>query len=74
MIHCELLLTMQRNDMKIKIIKCNDALLWYNKRIGEEFVVQYIEDKAYWTREGGTYNALNWVYKEDATITEGNLE
>jgi hypothetical protein len=60
--------------MKIKIINCKDMLLWYRNRIGEEFEVQFIEDKAYWTREGGTYNALNWVYKEDATITEGNLQ
>lgn len=47
-------------------------MLWYRDRIGEEFQVYYVEDKAYWTREGGQYNALNWVYKEDATITEGN--
>jgi hypothetical protein len=59
--------------MKIKIIKCKDMLLWYRNRIGEEFEVQFVEDKAYWTREGGTFNALNWVYKEDATITEGNV-
>jgi hypothetical protein len=60
--------------MKIRVIKCNDALLWYNKRIGEEFEVKFIEDDAYWTREGGQFNALNWVYKHDATITEGNVE
>lgn len=60
--------------MKIKIIKCNDRLLWYSKRIEEEFNVYYVEDKAYWVREGGAFNALNWVYKDDATITEGNIE
>lgn len=60
--------------MKIRVIKCSDALLWYNKRIGEEFEVNFIEDKAYWTREGGQFNALNWVYKDDATVTEGNVE
>ena len=49
-------------------------MLWYRNRIGEEFQVYYIEDKAYWTREGGQFNALNWVHKEDATITEGNIQ
>ena len=48
-------------------------MLWYRDRIGEEFVVTFVEDKAYWTREGGVYNALNWVYKEDCTVVEGNV-
>lgn len=60
--------------MKIRVIDCKDALLWYAKRIGEEFNVEFIDDKAYWSREGGTYNALNWIKKEDATVTEGNVE
>ncbi len=60
--------------MKIKVLKCNDSLLWYSKRIGEEFEVHFIDDKAYWSREGGQFNALNWIKKEDATITEGNVE
>ena len=59
--------------MKIKILKCSNPILWYRDRIGEEFIVTFIEDKAYWTREGGMYNALNWVHKEDATIVEGNV-
>jgi hypothetical protein len=59
--------------MKIKILKCSNAMLWYNKHVGEEFEVRFVDDKAYWTRErDGIFNALNWVYKEDATITEGN--
>lgn len=61
--------------MKIKILKCSNSILWYNKHIGEEFEVKFIEDEAYWTREtDGIFNALNWVYKKDATITEGNVE
>ena len=60
--------------MKIKVLKCKNPILWYNKHIGEEFEVKFIEDNAYWTREGGIYNALNWIAKEDATITEGNVE
>ena len=60
--------------MKIKILKCSNPILWYNKHIGKEFEVTFIEDKAYWTREvDGVFNCLNWIHKEDATITEGNL-
>ena len=61
--------------MKIKILKCTNASLWYNKHIGEEFEVRFVDDKSYWTRErDGVFNALNWIYKHDATVTEGNLE
>lgn len=60
--------------MKIKIIKCQNSILWYNNHIGEEFDVYYIDDKAYWCRErDGVFNCLNWIAKEDATITEGNI-
>ncbi len=61
--------------MKIKVIKCKNSLLWYAKYIGEEFVVEFIDDKAYWSRErDGRFNALNWIDKDDATVTEGNVE
>lgn len=60
--------------MKIKVLKCRDSLLWYAKHIGEEFEVYFIDDKAYWSRErDGQFNCLNWIFKEDATVTEGNV-
>lgn len=60
--------------MKIKVVKCNNELLWYSKHIGEEFEVRFIDDESYWTRErDGVYNCLNWIYKDDATVTEGNV-
>lgn len=66
---------MQRNEMKIRILKCSNSLLWYNKHINEEFEVKFVADNCYWTRErDGVFNALNWVYTKDATITEGNVE
>lgn len=61
--------------MKIKVIKCKNSLLWYAKHIGEEFTVEFVDDKAYWSRErDGRFNALNWIDKHDATVTEGNVE
>jgi hypothetical protein len=61
--------------MKIKVLKCSNSLLWYAKHIGEDFNVEFIDDTAYWSRErDGQFNALNWIKKEDATITEGNVQ
>ena len=61
--------------MKIKVLKCSDSLLWYAKHIGEEFDVKFVDDKAYWSRErDGIFNCLNWIYKYDATIIEGNIQ
>lgn len=61
--------------MKIKIIKCSNPILWYNDYIGQEFEVVFVEQNAYWTRErDGVFNCLNWIDKDDATITEGNVK
>jgi hypothetical protein len=61
--------------MKVKVIKCSNAILWYNKHIGEEFDVEFIEDKAYWVREKDpVFNSLNWIYADDSTVTEGNIK
>jgi len=61
--------------MKIKVIKCDNPLLWYYKHIGEEFEVKFIADNSYWTREkDGVFNCLNWIYREDCKVIEGNIE
>lgn len=51
---------------------------WYCDRIGHSFPVsrheinrhpsQGIPENVYWVREGGTYNALNYVRESDATV------
>lgn len=75
MIQSAISLTKQRTDVKIKISKCSSNLLWYNKHIGEEFEVKFMADNCYWAREkDGVFNCLNWIHREDATITEGNVE
>jgi hypothetical protein len=61
--------------MKIKVISYKNPLLWYSEHIGQEFEVHFIDDNAYWCREkDGVFNCLNWIAKEDATITEGNIK
>lgn len=60
--------------MKIRVTKCSNSILWYNKHIGEEFEVSFVEEEAYWTREkDGPFYSLNWIYKQDCIITEGNV-
>ncbi len=56
--------------MKIKVISCHNRILWYSDRIGETFEVCKEEEKAYWCREGGQFNCLNWISKSDTEIVE----
>ena len=56
--------------MLIKITKSKNWLMWYNLRVGEEFTVVSEDPDCYWCREGGEWNALNMVYKEDCEIVE----
>jgi hypothetical protein len=68
-------LTKQRNNVKIKILQCQNDLLWYNNHIGEEFDVTVITDNCYWAKvKPEIFNCINWVYRDDATITEGNIK
>ncbi len=61
--------------MKVRVVSCKNPILWYNKHMGEEFIVHFIEDQAYWTRErDGVFNCLNWIHRDDCTIVEGNIE
>jgi hypothetical protein len=53
---------------KIKVLKCNNSLLWYAQHIGEEFDVLKEEANAYWCRERQHPFCLNWVLKEDAEL------
>ncbi len=63
--------------MFIHIKRCSNPSAWYNNRVGEALLVykheinrhpsQGIPEDVYWCREGGTYNALNYVLASDAT-------
>lgn len=58
--------------MFIKVLDCNDPMLWYNKRIGEIFEVCRQDEEVYWTREGGRWNCLNWIDKKDCEVIPDN--
>ncbi len=63
--------------MLIRINKCDDPGAWYAKHVGQVLPVERVEinrhasqgipEDVYWCREGGTYNAINYVLKSDAT-------
>lgn len=57
--------------MRIRINKCNDSLLWYHDRVGEEFdvlrVLKEVAGYSYWVRTGGMFNTTNFVYNHDCS-------
>lgn len=54
--------------MQIKIVRKPILRMWYSDRQGEVFNVEYVTEQGYWCREGGTWNCLNVVNKDDAEV------
>lgn len=67
----------KRKTMTIRINKATDPGAWYAAHVGKVLPVERVEinrspsqgipEDVYWCREGGTYNAINYVRKSDAT-------
>lgn len=53
---------------KAVIERCSRNGMWYQDRVGELITVEFIDSEGYWAREGGTYNAINVIYKADARL------
>lgn len=56
--------------MKIKILRCNDPLLWYSPFIGQELEVVKVANGTYWCREKDSYKAINFIRIEDAEVVK----
>lgn len=64
----------------VRIDKCSRGGSWYEKRVGQVLPVERVEinrhpdqglpGDVYWCREGGTYNAINYVLQSDATVVD----
>lgn len=54
--------------MTIKIIKCNDKLMWYSSMLGSTLYVVREDEDYFWCREPDGY--LNIVKKEDAEVLD----
>lgn len=53
--------------MKIKIVNCNNPMLWYYKYKGEIFEVVRQDSEYYWCLERNlAYRCLNIIPKQDA--------
>lgn len=63
--------------MRIRITKVTDSTAWYAPHVGKVLDVERFElnrhssqgipEDVYWCREGGTFNAINYVRASDAT-------
>jgi len=61
--------------MLVKIINCSDNLYWYNNLVGTIVPINKVtfsatEGMLYWAREGGTWNAINFIKPSDAEVVE----
>lgn len=59
--------------MLVKIINCSDSLYWYNNLIGTIVPIHKVtfsatEGMLYWAREGGTWDAINFIKPSDAEV------
>lgn len=54
--------------MKGKIISCKDKMLWYAPLVNSVIEIERETTSNYWAREGGNWNCLNILYKEDVEI------
>lgn len=54
--------------MKIKIFRCSDPMMWYNKYIGEVMYVERIGTDRYWCREQNTWACLNFILFTDCEV------
>ena len=56
--------------MKIKITKASDNRMWYDKRVGEVFLVRRIDSDCYWLKPNpeDPYAGWNFVLFEHCEI------
>ncbi len=56
--------------IRIRVKRCTNPGAWYEERIGEEVVAEFMDSEGYWAREGGIYNCINVLRKEDVTVLD----
>lgn len=57
---------------RARINRCTLSGAWYQNRIGQTLTIEFIdrdrEGVWLWAREGGTYNCINKIRADDATL------
>jgi hypothetical protein len=52
---------------KAVIERCSGTY-WYRDMVGQTITVEFIDSDGLWAREGGTYNCINVIRREDASL------
>lgn len=60
--------SLSRVPRKVRIDKCSHPRFWYCGKVGETVVSEFQDNDGYWAREGGEYNCINVIRREDATL------
>lgn len=53
---------------QVRITQCSDPMYWYQDRVGQTILCEFVDSEGYWAREGGVFNAINVIRPEDATL------
>lgn len=53
---------------KVLINQCSSHGAWYQDRVGQTILCEFVDSEGYWAREGGTFNCINVIRPEDATL------
>ena len=62
-------------NLKVKIIKCSNHILWYSRFVGQEFEVVKQEANSFWVLEPNEqFRLINWIPKEDVEIVKDTNE
>lgn len=62
-------------NLKVKITKCSNNILWYSRFVGQEFEVVKQEANSFWVLEPNEqFRLINWISKEDVEIVKDTNE
>ena len=53
---------------KVHITRCSNPGYWYQAKVGQTILCEFVDREGYWAREGGTFNCINVIRPEDATL------
>lgn len=53
---------------KARILRCSDRGYWYRDLVGHIVPIEFQDSEGYWAREGGEYNCINVIRKQDADL------
>lgn len=55
---------------KVYIARCSSPSYWYKNLVGQTILCEFIDREGYWAREGGIFNCINVIKREDAKLLD----